>query len=162
MDRHSFCGYDCEIYNTDIGSFCSIANNVIIGGAAHPISWVSTSPAFYRGRDSIKKKYSAFEREPEVRTIIGHDVWIGQYSLIKQGITVGTGAVVGMGSVVTKDVAPYTIVAGNPARVIRDRFSDELKEQLIESEWWKLDDATLEEAAKQIREPENFIKHFIK
>ena len=56
FDRHSFCGYDCEIFNCDIGSFCSIANNVIIGGGMHPIDWVSTSPVFYEGRDSVKLK----------------------------------------------------------------------------------------------------------
>lgn len=55
FDKYSFCGYDCQIINTTIGSFCSIANNVIIGGAMHPIHWVSTSPVFYKGRDSVKK-----------------------------------------------------------------------------------------------------------
>src|SRR6185312_1217704 len=58
FDRYSFCGYDCEIVNCDIGSFCSIANNVKIGGGMHPMQWVSMSPVFYEGRDSIKAKFS--------------------------------------------------------------------------------------------------------
>jgi ADP-glucose pyrophosphorylase len=62
--KHTFCGYDCEIVNCDIGSFCSIANNVVIGGGMHPIEWVSTSPVFYEGRDSVNTKFSEHKREP--------------------------------------------------------------------------------------------------
>ena len=136
MGRHSFCGYDCEITNTEIGSFCSIANNVIIGGGMHPMDWVSTSPAFYIGRDSVKAKFATHTREPVKKIIIGHDVWIGQYALIKQGITVGTGAVIGMGSVVTKDVEPYSIVAGKPACLINHRFNEDIVQKLLHSKWW--------------------------
>ena len=70
IDRYSFCGYDCDILNCEIGCFCSIANNVIIGGAAHPINWVSTSPVFYIGRDSVKKKFQTFQRPDDLRTLI--------------------------------------------------------------------------------------------
>lgn len=77
MDRYSFCGYDCEIVNTEIGAFCSIANDVRIGGAMHPLEWVSTSPVFYRGRDSVKKKFVEFNRPTDKRTVIGNDVWLG-------------------------------------------------------------------------------------
>ena len=83
MGKYSFCGYDCEIINCKIGSFCSIANNVIIGGAMHPINWVSMSPVFYHGRDSVKKKFSEFYRDPDKETVVGHDVWIGHGSHIK-------------------------------------------------------------------------------
>ena len=92
---------------------------MIIGGGMHPMDWVSTSPAFYIGRDSVKAKFATHTREPVKKIIIGHDVWIGQYALIKQGITVGTGAVIGMGSVVTKDIPDYCVVVGNPARIIK-------------------------------------------
>lgn len=77
MGRYSFCGHNCEIVNAEIGSFCSIANNVHIGGAMHPIDWLSTSPVFYEGRDSVKKKFSEFERPATRKTLIGNDVWIG-------------------------------------------------------------------------------------
>tara|TARA_B110001450_G_C17590920_1_gene468932 strand:+ start:377 stop:886 length:510 start_codon:yes stop_codon:yes gene_type:complete len=157
MDRHSFCGYDCEIYNTTIGSFCSIANEVAIGGGNHPMNWVSTSPVFYAGRDSVRVKYSEHERKKPHRTIIGHDVWIGQRVLIKQGVQIGTGAVVGMGSVVTKSVPPYAIVAGNPATIIRYRFDSNTINKLLKSEWWLLPSSNLKKAANKITDVERFL-----
>lgn len=157
MDRYSFCGYDCEIMNTTIGSFCSIANSVIIGGGAHPIEWVSTSPVFYAGRDSVRAKFSEFERTPVLQTIIGNDVWIGQNSLIKQGVLVGDGAVIGMGSVVTKNIPPYAIVAGNPAKILRYRFDMEMCNLLLESKWWEMSDDILLEISQNIRNPKEFI-----
>lgn len=162
MGRHSFCGYDCEITNTEIGSFCSIANNVIIGGGMHPMDWISTSPVFYEGRDSVKAKFSEHKRMPIKRTTISHDVWIGQNALIKQGVQIGTGAIVGMGSVVTKDVEPYTIVAGNPARLIRKRFDDSIVSVLLKSEWWNYDDKKLKEIGKHSNNVNEFIKQLNK
>lgn len=106
MARHSFCGYDCTILNTDIGAFCSIASNVKIGGAAHPMHFVSTSPVFLSHKDSVKTKFARHDYLPMVRTRVGHDVWIGEGAFIKAGVCIGTGAVVGMGAVVTKDVPP--------------------------------------------------------
>ncbi len=158
MDKYSFCGYDCEITNCEIGSFTSIANGVIIGGGMHPIEWVGTSPVFYEGRDSVKAKFSEFKRDEVKTTLIGHDVWIGRNVLIKQGVTIGNGAVVGMGSVVTKDVAPYAIVAGNPAKLIRYRFSNEILEELIASKWWELPENELKEYATYVKDPAFFIE----
>ena len=160
MDKHSFCGYDCEISNCEIGSFTSIANGVVIGGGMHPIDWVGTSPVFYEGRDSVSAKFSEFQREGVKTTLIGHDVWIGRNALIKQGVTIGNGAVIGMGSVVTKDVAPYAIVGGNPAKLIRYRFPEEIVSKLIASEWWELDENDLKKFAKDITHPEKFLKNF--
>lgn len=158
MDRYSFCGYDCKIINCTIGAFCSIADGVVIGGANHPIEWVSTSPVFYSGRDSVKKKFSEFERPLDARTNIGNDVWIGERVLIKQGVTIGDGAVIGMGAVVTKDINPYEIWAGCPAKKIKDRFDEELKKDLLESEWWNLEDDELQKIANNIRSPKEFIQ----
>lgn len=153
MDKHSFCGYDCEIINCEIGSFTSIANGVVIGGGMHPLTWVSMSPVFYKGRDSVRAKFASFEREPAKMTIVGHDVWIGRNALIKQGVSIGTGAVIGMGSVVTKDVLPYSIVGGNPARLIRYRFSDGIIKDLIQSKWWELPESELRSYAIFIKDP---------
>ena len=158
MDKHSFCGYDCDVSNCDIGSFCSIANHVVIGGGMHPMDWVSMSPVFYEGRDSVKAKFSIHKRNAVKRTFIGHDVWIGEHALIKQGVMIGNGAVVGMGSVVTKDIEPYAIVAGCPAKVIRMRFDDDTIKKLLEIKWWEFSDQKLLECAQYFNNPVEFIK----
>lgn len=158
MDKYSFCGYDCEIINTNIGKFTSIANNVIIGGAMHPMDWVSMSPVFYHGRDSIAKKFTEFKRPIDKKTIIGNDVWIGQYAMIKQGVTIGDGAVIGMGSVVTKDVGSYEVWAGNPAKFLKKRFDDDTIEILNNSKWWLMSDDKLQSYANDFNNIEAFKK----
>lgn len=158
MGKHSFCGYDCDINHTEIGSFCSIANNVIIGGGAHPLNWISSSPVFYRGRDSVKTKFSEHERDPQQEVLIGHDVWIGQNALVKQGVVIGVGSVIGMGSVVTKDVAPYAIVAGNPAKEIKFRFDREMRSELLASKWWSESDDVLLELGFYSNNLKEFLK----
>ncbi len=155
--KYSYCGYDCEIINCDIGAFCSIANHVVIGGGKHPMEWVSMSPVFYEGRCSLKVKFSKHKREAIKRAKIGHDVWIGERALIKQGVAIGNGAVIGMGSVVTKDVEPYTIVAGCPARVIRKRFDDKVIDILEETKWWEFGDEELKQYSKYFANPDDFI-----
>ena len=160
LSRHSFCGYDCEIYYCDIGAFTSIANDVKIGGGRHPIEWVSMSPVFYKGRDSVKAKFSSHARAPVRKTTIGNDVWIGANVLISQGITVGNGAVIGMGSVVTKDVPDYAIVVGNPAVAIRKRFDEVTIARLLASEWWEFSDEVLLQYAPLFTDPRKFLEMF--
>lgn len=162
MEKHSFCGYNCDLNNVSIGSFCSIANGVIIGGGMHPIDWISTSPVFYRGRDSVKAKFAEHERTAPLKSVVGHDVWIGQNVIVKQGVTIGTGAVVGMGSIVTKDVPPYAIVAGNPAKVIRMRFKADLVARLLESQWWLMDEKKLQELGEYATDPEQFLARIVR
>lgn len=160
MDRFSFCGYDCLIVNCTIGSFCSIASNVSIGGASHPLTWVSTSPAFYKGRDSISKRLASLEYgESKIKncTVIGNDVWIGEGAMIKAGVNIANGAVVGMGAVVTKDIGPYEIWAGNPARCIRKRFSEELIVRLEKSFWWDWPEEKLRRYAMFFDSPEKLL-----
>lgn len=157
MDKYSFCGYDCKLFGCNIGAYVSIADGVVIGGAQHPIEWVSTSPVFYQGRDSVTKKFSEHKRDSDPTTNIGNDVWIGERAIIKAGVNIGDGAVVGMGSVVTKDVAPYSIVAGNPAKLIRMRFSQEIVEELIKIKWWEKSDAEIEKVAHCFRNPEELL-----
>jgi len=158
MGRYSFCGYDCEIYRANIGAFTSIANGVIIGGARHPMEWVSMSPVFYAGRDSVRTKFAEHLLVAPDLVNIGNDVWIGRAAILLSGISVGDGAVVGAGSVVTKNVPPYAIVAGNPARLIRYRFTDEIMEKMMEIKWWNFPDAQLRRMGKYFNQPDSFFK----
>jgi chloramphenicol O-acetyltransferase type B len=153
MDRHSFCGYDCSLLHCDVGAFTSIANRVTIGGVAHPMAFVSTSPAFLSHKDSIKAKFAHHDFLPQERTTIGSDVWIGEGAYIKAGVTLGHGAVVGMGSVVTKDVRPYEVVAGNPAKHIRTRFDEPVVAALLRMAWWDLPDDELRRLAVHFDDP---------
>lgn len=162
FDRYSFCGYDCNLINCSIGSFTSIANRVVIGGARHPMEWVSMSPVFYEGRDSVKTKFSEHKRELPLRTQVGHDVWIGEGAIIKAGVTVGYGAVVGMGAVVTKNIGAFEIWAGNPAKLIRKRFDDQTISKLLEIAWWNFNDSQLRQYAYLFNTPELFLKECAK
>ncbi len=156
--KYSYCGYDCTIINTQIGKFCSLSDNIIIGGARHPLEWVSTSSVFYSDKDSIRRKFSHFKRSLDRKTIIENDVWIGTNAIVIQGVRIGTGAVIGAGSIVTKDVMPYEVVAGNPARHIRYRFNQDIIDALLKSEWWDIPEDKLEQLSKKITNPVEFIK----
>lgn len=160
MGKLSYIGNNCTVVMTTIGSYCSIADNCIIGGASHPVEWISTSPVFYKGKNILEKNYSNNNFDEYKRTIIGNDVWIANNVLIKAGVTIGDGAVIGMGSVVTKDVGNYEIWGGNPAKIIRKRFSDEDILNLNSIEWWNLDEKRLQEIADLMNNKKKFLEHF--
>lgn len=128
----------------EIGSYCSISKNItILLGGEHRTDWVTTYPfpaRWAKARDIKGHPKSKGD------IIIGNDVWIGYGVLILSGITVGDGAVIGAGSVVTDNVAPYTIVAGNPAKVIRKRFSDDQITRLLDIRWWNWPKVEIENA----------------
>ena len=157
MSRHSFCGYGCDIYYTDIGGFTSIANGVVIGGGMHPMHWVGMSPVFYEGRDSVKTKFSRHKRDAVRRTIIGNDVWIGRSAIVLSGVSIGNVAVVGAGAVVTKEVPPFAIVAGNPAKIIRYRFEPSIIKRIELSAWWDIPHNKLIRLANEFTNVENFL-----
>ena len=120
-----------------IGSFCSIARGVQIQEYNHKTSSLSTS--FLSRRIAPSRGLSLEEIESKGAIRIGHDVWVGMNSIIVSGVNVGTGAVIAAGAIVTKDVPPYSIVAGNPAKIIRYRFQDQkVIDELLASEWWTL------------------------
>lgn len=120
-----------------IGKYCSISHNVKIGLGPHPSNFVSTSPIFYSKQRSFAKINIYDEYADKGYTDVGHDVLVGANSIILAGVNVGTGAVIGAGSVVIKDVEPYSIVAGNPAKIIKYRFTKEIIDKLLQSQWWE-------------------------
>lgn len=119
---------------SSIGRYCSIGVDVLIGQekATHPADWVSPHP--FQFTDTTHRY------DPELKpATISHDVWIGRGAMVLEGVNVGTGAIIATRALVTRDVPPYVIVAGVPAKVIRYRHSSELIERLLASQWWELD-----------------------
>ncbi|WP_371370430.1 CatB-related O-acetyltransferase [Pseudomonas sp. QL9] len=128
----------CEFLDVArIGRYCSIATGVVIGQGrhSHPMDWLTTHN--FPSNPQLLRRPTK-RHAPRIPTVIGNDVWIGRDVLILDGVTVGTGSVIGAQSLVNKDVPPYAIVAGSPARVIRYRFSPEAIERLLASRWWEL------------------------
>jgi len=139
LDDYSYAvGSDGVIHYARIGKFCSLASHVAVNPGNHPMDRVSQHHFTYRRRQfgMGPDDRDLFDRRRKAACTIGHDVWMGHGAMVMAGVTVGTGAVVGAGAVVTKDVDPYQVVAGVPARPIRDRFPDDVAQKLLHSRWW--------------------------
>lgn len=159
IGRYNNIGYDNELNSVEMGSFCSLSDHIFIGGDEHPLEWVSTSPVFEGIKHSgPKRKFALYEVPGPPKTIVGNDVWIAHGVCIKAGVTIGTGAAIGTGAVVTKDVPPYAIVAGVPAKIIRYRFDEETIKELLETEWWDLNESQLDAVGRYIKTPKDFIE----
>jgi acetyltransferase-like isoleucine patch superfamily enzyme len=127
-----------------IGHFCSIAFGVqIFLGGNHRTDWVTTFPFGHTSKETFNV---SVEGHPHTKgdVVIKNDVWIGANAVIMSGVTIGNGAVVAANSVVTKDVPDYCIVAGNPAKVVKKRFTDEQITELLQNPWWELSDKEIE------------------
>lgn len=138
MGDYSYCSRGCDISNAVIGKFVNIAANVRIGPTDHPLNRASLYHFMYRS-DIYWPDETAdaafFERRAARRVTIGHDVWIGHGAIVRPEVSIGHGAVIGAGAVVTRDMAPYTIVVGVPAEKLRRRVPKQIARRLIELAW---------------------------
>lgn len=141
VGRYTYFGPRCRFNYTTIGRFCSVASDVKCGLGQHPVTAVSTHPIFYKAsiRPAIITLAERDTHQEFTPIRIGHDVWIGESVIISDGVTVGNGAILAAGAVVTKDVEPYAIAGGVPAKVIRKRFTDEQIAFLENLQWWNKD-----------------------
>lgn len=132
-----------------LGRFCSVGPFFICGLGEHPVNYVSTSPVFYSTLKQCGVSFADKDYFEERKAIeIGHDVWLGSRVFVRDGVRIGTGAVIAAGSVVVKDVPEYAIVGGVPAKLIRYRFTREVIEELLEMEWWNWSERKLREAQR--------------
>jgi acetyltransferase-like isoleucine patch superfamily enzyme len=158
IGRYTCIARNCTVAHSEIGSFCSIADNVMISPGKHPLLNVSTSPVFYSKQNLLRKCFVQMDFNEFDKTIIGNDVWIGTHAFIKGGIIVGNGSVIGAYTIVTKDVEPYSIVVGNPGKVIKKRFDNATISKLLNSKWWEFDNDALQKKAVNISDIEKFLE----
>lgn len=137
LGGHSYIMTDAEVGFTDIGNYCSIAAGFVIG-LGHPVNLLTASPVAWRPwmPNCPFEGQTSYEYE---HTRIGSDVWIGANVIVKAGVSIGDGAIIGAGSVVTKDIPPFAVAAGNPCKVIRDRFAPSVRDRVERTRWFDFD-----------------------
>lgn len=137
LGRHSYTGMGTVVMCADIAAFCSISWHVSIGGADHDYSRMTQHSFLYNNVDDIRPSNEpvVYDRFSE-KVAVGNDVWVAAGAVITRGVTIGDGAVIAANAVVTKDVPPYAIVAGSPAKIIKYRFTDDVISLLLELKWW--------------------------
>ena len=167
MGYGSYIGNNSTVCGT-IGRYTSIADGVFVATGTHPTTnFVSTHSAFYSkgnnvnltfGDESRFEEYVYADAESRAPVVIGNDVWIARGATLIAGVTIGDGAIIAAGAVVTKDVPPYTIVGGVPAKPIRKRFTDEQVDFLIQTKWWNNSPAWMREHYSEFENIDLFIK----
>ena len=166
LGDYSYVCNDSDIINTDIGKFCSIAAHTRINPGNHPLHKAALHHFTYRSQqygladDDDAELFAWRESKP---VIIGHDVWVGHGAVITAGVHIGNGAAIGAGAVVTKDVRPYQIVGGVPAKAIRFRFEEEIRQGLDSIAWWDWTQDQLRDGMTDFRRlgAEEFVKKYL-
>ena len=138
VGAYTYISANTDVENAEIGKFCSISDHCRIGMGGHNTNQISTSPIFTEAHNGTKYQWTDKDvnASPMKKAIIGNDVLVGSHALVLGGVSIGNGAVVAAGAVVTKDVPPYAVVGGVPAKVIKYRFSQDIIDKLQEIRWW--------------------------
>ena len=158
FDDFIYVGHRTKIHFATIGKFCSIGSDVRIGLGKHPVNHISNFPAFYstqkQGQITFVKEnyYNEFNE-----ITIGNDVWIGSNAIILDNVIIGDGAIISAGAVVVKDVEPYSIVGGVPAKVIKMRFNEKEVKQLLDFQWWNKDIEWILKNHKHFSDKDDFL-----
>ena len=171
--RHSCLGFQSYIGdystldNTIIGNYCCISHHVVVVQGKHPTKdFVSIHPAFFQKhyrfsytQSDLFQSFDYLDNSKKIACIIGNDVWVGYGSLILSGVKIGDGAIIAAGSVVTKDVPPFSIVGGVPAKVIKKRFSDNQIDSLLRIRWWEKDEKWICDNCSYFGDIKNFLNN---
>lgn len=164
IGRYTYGGLKIDgsiVPGTRIGSFCSIAPGVRLGGSNHPLTYVSTHAFLYcKNRHFVSHDDEAFMREANAPVVVEDDVWLGMNVVVVPGVRIGRGAVVAAGAVVTRDVPPYAIVAGVPARLVRARVEDTRAERLARIDWPAWSDEMISERLDAFYDIDLFLERF--
>lgn len=159
LGDYTYIAKNCNISNCSIGKFCSIGPNFCCGLGVHPTNGISTAPMFY---STAKQNGTTLCKENKIEeslhTNIGNDVFIGANVTVLDGVTISDGAVIGAGAVVTKDIPPYAIAVGVPAKVVKYRFDEETIKALLEKQWWNGTEEDLQQVEKHFWDVETFLK----
>ncbi len=162
LGAYSYVSSGCVVNKSIIGKFTSIGPGTFIGLWEHNTDVSTHSFYLYETSGHFVKGYQNYKRD-HVETFVGNDVWIGANVCIQKGVKVGDGAIIGSGAIVTKDVLPYSIVVGNPAKILRYRFTDEDIEMFLQTKWWDFSRMELQEMVdNKLFENFDSFKNYIK
>ena len=158
---YTYVAQNSYIGRTTIGKCCSIGPNLICGWGIHPLDTISTHPMFYSTKKQNGMTLSSSDKIEELKHIeIGNDVFIGANVTILDGVVIGDGAVIGAGAVVSKDIPPYAIAVGCPIRIIRYRFSEDVRNKLLEIKWWDFSEDNLQDVERMIFDVGGFVEKY--